>query len=73
MEQKYYESLGERVFHTVLENGLHIYVDPRPDYSKQFAFFCTHYGGMNMRFPPGWPTSWSTRCSTPRTATPCKF
>ena len=50
MEQKYYEALGETVFHTVLENGLHIYVDPRPDYSKQFAFFCTHYGGMNMRF-----------------------
>lgn len=50
MEQKRYEALGETVFHTVLENGLHIYVDPRPDYSKQFAFFCTHYGGMNMRF-----------------------
>ena len=50
MEQKRYKSLGETVFHTVLENGLHIYVDPRPDYSKQFAFFCTHYGGMNMRF-----------------------
>lgn len=50
MEQKYYESLGERVCHTALENGLHIYVDARPDYAKQFAFFCTHYGGMNMRF-----------------------
>ena len=50
MEQKRYESLGETVFHTVLENGLHVYVDPRPDYSKQFAFFCTNYGGMNMRF-----------------------
>lgn len=49
MEQKRYE-VGETVFHTVLDNGLHIYVDPKPDYSKQFAFFCTHYGGMNMRF-----------------------
>ena len=50
MEEKYYEALGERVFHTRLENGLPVYVDPRPDYAKQFAFFCTHYGGMNMRF-----------------------
>lgn len=50
MEEKYYGPLGERVFHTRLENGLHIYVDARPDYAKQFAFFCTHYGGMNTRF-----------------------
>lgn len=38
------------MWHTVLENGLHIYVDAKPGYTKQFAFFATNYGGMNMRF-----------------------
>jgi len=42
--------LDETIWHTVLENGLHIYVDSKPEYAKQFAFFATNYGGMNMRF-----------------------
>lgn len=50
MEEKRYEALGESMWHTVLENGLHIYVDVKPGYTKQFAFFATNYGGMNMRF-----------------------
>ena len=42
--------------------------------SKKYAFFATNYGGMDLRFqldgtwhdtPAGWPTIWSTRCSTP--------
>ncbi len=44
--------------------------------------FATNYGGMDMKFrldgqwrdtPAGWPTSWSTRCSIPRTATPSRI
>ncbi len=50
MEEKRYERLGESVFHTVLENGLHIYVDPKPGFQKSYAFFATNYGGMDMRF-----------------------
>ena len=50
MEEKRYEALGETMWHTVLDNGLHVYVDAKPGYTKQFAFFATHYGGMNMRF-----------------------
>lgn len=50
MEKKYYAALDECVFHAALENGLHIYVDQKASYSKQFAFFATDYGGMNMRF-----------------------
>ena len=50
MEEKRYERLGESFFHTVLENGLHIYVDQKPGFQKSYAFFATNYGGMDMRF-----------------------
>lgn len=50
MEQTFYNALRETVFHRQLPNGLDVYVDIRPDYEKQFAFFATRYGGMNLRF-----------------------
>lgn len=50
MDQLEYTALGQTVYHCVLPNGLNIYVDVRPEYGKQFAFFATHYGGMNLRF-----------------------
>ena len=50
MEKKRYEQVGEQVFHTVLDNGLHIYVASKPGFQKSYAFFATHYGGMDMRF-----------------------
>ncbi len=50
MEQRNYPQIGEQVFHAVLENGLHIYVDPKPEYGKYFAFFATNYGGMDVKF-----------------------
>jgi len=50
MEEKRYDRVGERLFHTVLENGLHIYVAPKPGFQKSYAFFATNYGGMDMRF-----------------------
>ena len=50
MVSKEYQRVGERVYHAVLENGLHIYVDPKGDFQKSYAFFATNYGGMDMRF-----------------------
>ena len=50
MEKTYYPALGETVWHKKLSNGLSIYVDEKPEYGKQFAFFATNYGGMNLRF-----------------------
>ena len=50
MESKQYPRVGEEIFHTVLENGLHVYVDKRPEFQKSFAFFATNYGGMDMKF-----------------------
>lgn len=56
MEEKRYDKLGIDLFEGQLENGLKIIVDKRPDYGKQFAFFATRYGGVDMRFQTsgGW-------------------
>ena len=50
MVSKQYPRIGEEHYHAELENGLHIYVDPKPDFQKSYAFFATNYGGMDMRF-----------------------
>ena len=50
MERISYASLGETVCFETLPNGLRIFVLPRPDYGKQFAFFATQYGGMHAHF-----------------------
>lgn len=50
MDKKTYSRVGETLYHEVLENGLHVYVAPKPEFSKYFAFFATNYGGMDVRF-----------------------
>lgn len=50
MTVKEYPRIGERVYHQVLENGLNVFVFPKPEHCKSYAFFATNYGGMDMRF-----------------------
>ena len=50
MVSKEYPRIGETLYHAQLENGLHIYVDRRPEFQKSYAFFATNYGGMDMKF-----------------------
>jgi len=50
MEKLDYPALGEAVWHEVLPNGLPIYVNERPRFGKQFAFFAVNYGGMDFCF-----------------------
>ena len=50
MEKREYPRLGETVWHTVLPNGLHVYVDAKPGFQKSYAFFATDYGSMDTRF-----------------------
>lgn len=50
MDKLEYTALGQTLYHCVLPNGLNLYVDVRPEYGKQFAFFATRYGGMDLRF-----------------------
>ncbi|MCL2842260.1 MAG: insulinase family protein [Oscillospiraceae bacterium] len=50
MEQRVYKTIGETLYAGKLENGLQVYVIPKPDYEKKYAFFATSYGGADRRF-----------------------
>ena len=50
MVKKEYPRIGESLYHGELVNGLHVYVDVKPEFSKSYAFFATKYGDMDMRF-----------------------
>ena len=45
-----YERIGETLYEETLENGLRVFVFPKPDFGKCYAFFATRYGGMDTRF-----------------------
>lgn len=50
MRKHVYETIGETVYEEVLENGLHVFVFPKPEFGQCYAFFATRYGGMDTRF-----------------------
>ena len=50
MEKLEFPRVGEQMYHQVLDNGLHIFVVPKPSFQKSYAFFATNYGGMDMKF-----------------------
>lgn len=45
-----YPRIGEQLYHKVLDNGLNVFVCPKPEHAKSYAFFATNYGGMDTRF-----------------------
>ncbi|WP_410510886.1 pitrilysin family protein [Paenibacillus sp. BR2-3] len=50
MEQIYYERLQETIYHEVMENGLRVYVLPKPNFRKTYATFATKYGSVDNHF-----------------------
>ena len=50
MEKLEFARVGEQMYHEKLENGLNVFVFPKPDFQRGYAFFATNYGGMDMRF-----------------------
>ena len=50
MEKIAFKGLGEEMYHQVMENGLNVFVFPKPEFQKGYAFFATNYGGMDTRF-----------------------
>ena len=50
MNRMDFPRVGERMYQEVLENGLHVFVFPKPEFQKSYAFFATNYGGMDLRF-----------------------
>ena len=50
MERMEFARVGEKMYRQTLENGLNVFVFPKPGFQKGYAFFATNYGGMDMRF-----------------------
>ena len=50
MEQFAFPQVGEQMYKEKLPNGLTVFVFPKPEFQKGYAFFATNYGGMDMRF-----------------------
>ena len=45
-----YPGIGEKLYSTVLPNGLEIRVVPKKDFASYYAAFATNYGGAHRRF-----------------------
>lgn len=50
MEKLDFSRVGEKMYHEKLANGLNVFVFPKDEFQKGYAFFATNYGGMDMRF-----------------------
>ena len=50
MEKLEFSRVGEQMYHEKLANGLNVFVFPKPEFQKGYAFFATNYGGMDMKF-----------------------
>ncbi len=50
MHKIYNQFVGETVYYEKLASGLEVYVMPKEQFSKKYAFFGTRYGGMSNHF-----------------------
>ena len=55
MERREFPLLGETCYFEQLENGLPVFVIPKPGYTKAHACLAVSYGGMHRRFDDGAP------------------
>ena len=53
MTRQEYPRLSEAVSRRTLSNGLEVFVVHKPYHARHYAFFATHYGGMDLRFRSG--------------------
>lgn len=50
MRKEEFTQLHETVYHEKLENGLEVYIVPKPTFSKTYATFTTRYGSIDNEF-----------------------
>jgi predicted Zn-dependent peptidase len=54
MSTKPYPKLQETLWHETLDNGLEVFILPKPGFTKTYATFTTKYGSIDNHFtPPG--------------------
>lgn len=47
MKERYYELIDERVFEQELENGLRLFIIPKPGFQKTFVTYTTQFGSLD--------------------------
>ncbi|MEN2464507.1 pitrilysin family protein [Ornithinibacillus sp. JPR2-1] len=52
MDKKQYTHIEETLYHRKLDNGLSVFLLPRPQMSKTYAIFSTNYGSIDRTFIP---------------------
>ncbi|RIO53662.1 EF-P 5-aminopentanol modification-associated protein YfmH, partial [Staphylococcus pasteuri] len=52
MKQHYYEVIDEKVYEHELQNGLRLFVIPKPGFQKTFVTYTTQFGSLDSRFKP---------------------
>lgn len=50
MESIRYEHLQETLYYEVMDNGLSVYVLPKPGFEKTYATFATRFGSVDNHF-----------------------
>ena len=64
MNEKSYPRIGETVLEKTLPNGLKIFIVPKPQHRKKYAFFATRYGGADRRFKVNGSSSETAKSAT---------
>ena len=52
MKQHYYDVIDETVYELELQNGLRLFVIPKPGFQKTFVTYTTQFGSLDSRFKP---------------------
>lgn len=50
MDKCYYDALDETLYRAVLPNGLRVFVDPKPGFSKKVCYFAVDFGSIHRKF-----------------------
>ena len=52
MEKIYFETLKETLYHEKMDNGLEVYLLPKPGFEKTYGLFSTRFVAIDTRFVP---------------------
>lgn len=52
MKKRYYELIDETVYEAQMENGLKVFIIPKPGFQKTFVTYTTQFGSLDSKFKP---------------------
>ena len=52
MEKLYFNTLKETLYHERMDNGLEVYLLPKPGFEKTYGLFSTNFGAIDTTFVP---------------------